>query len=109
VVAATGSNFNPLEPIKARGGNGTSYGNSNTWLVTADAATSSNEGGRIPGDDETTLPHPLAPPKFSKIKFQKITPKFPPKFQPQKITPKLLRFFSRYNFAKKIKKRERVL
>jgi hypothetical protein len=46
-------------------------------------------------------PTPLLPPKFSKIKFQKITPKFPPKFQPQKITPKLLRFFSRYNFAKK--------
>jgi hypothetical protein len=50
-------------------------------------------------DDETSFPHPLAPPKFSKIKFQKITPKFPTEIQP----PKLLRFFSRYNFAKKIK------
>jgi hypothetical protein len=51
-------------------------------------------------------PTSLAPPKFAKIKFQKITPKFPPEIQP----PKLLRFFSRYNFAKKIniaKMRER--
>jgi hypothetical protein len=39
------------------------------------------------------------PPSNPKISRQKITPKFPPEIQP----PKLLRFFSRYNFAKKIK------
>jgi len=43
-------------------------------------------------------PNPLAPPKFSKIKFQKITPNFPA----QKITPKNHAKLSRpKNHAKK--------
>ena len=46
VVTATGSNFNPLEPVVARGGNGTDYGTTSlTWLVTADAASSSVNAG----------------------------------------------------------------
>jgi hypothetical protein len=47
-------------------------------------------------------PHPLAPPKFSKIKFQKITPNFPPKNH-AKLSPRIQRpKKSRQTFRQKI-------
>ncbi len=50
VVTATGSEFNPLEPVVARGGNGTGYGTTTlTWLVTADAATSATNANSTGG------------------------------------------------------------
>ena len=50
VVTATGSNFNPLEPIAVRGGNGTGYGTTSlTWLVTADAATATSNANTTGG------------------------------------------------------------
>jgi hypothetical protein len=50
VVTATGSEFNPGQPVVARGGNGTGYGSTSlTWLVTADAATSATNANSTGG------------------------------------------------------------